>query len=110
MSYARILSMKIEISVMPARTAGIQARKDAAETSMSTWIPALHAGMTRSGVSLESTKATSSRTFSGGREGHEDRITERASNLKRMFSSFVIFVCSSFVVVCIFVLLAVMPH
>jgi hypothetical protein len=36
MSYARILSMKIEISVMPARTAGIQAHKDAAETSMST--------------------------------------------------------------------------
>jgi hypothetical protein len=27
-----------------------------------------------------------------GREGHEDRITERASNLKKMFSSFVCFV------------------
>jgi hypothetical protein len=28
-----------------------------------------------------------------GREGHEDRITERASNLEKMFSSFVLFVC-----------------
>ena len=33
--------------VMPARTAGIQFRKDVLpETSMSAWIPALHAGMT----------------------------------------------------------------
>jgi hypothetical protein len=29
-----------------------------------------------------------------GREAHEDRIRERASNLKKMLSSFVLFVCS----------------
>ena len=28
-----------------------------------------------------------------GREGHEDWITERASNLKKVFSTFVLFVC-----------------
>jgi hypothetical protein len=32
---------------MPAWKAGIQVRMDAPETSMSAWIPALHAGMTR---------------------------------------------------------------
>jgi len=34
--------------VMPAWMAGIQIRKDAPETSMSIWIPALYAGMTES--------------------------------------------------------------
>jgi hypothetical protein len=38
--------MKMQSFVMPAWIAGIQVRKDASETSMSTWIPALHAGMT----------------------------------------------------------------
>jgi hypothetical protein len=33
--------------VMPAWIAGIQVRKDASGASMSTWIPALHAGMTQ---------------------------------------------------------------
>jgi hypothetical protein len=33
---------------MPAWIAGIQGPQDAPETSMSNWIPALHAGMTRS--------------------------------------------------------------
>jgi hypothetical protein len=37
--------MKMEI-VMPAWIAGIQVRKMRPETSMSAWIPALHAGMT----------------------------------------------------------------
>ena len=36
------------VSVMPAWIAGIQARRTRPETSMSTWIPALHAGMTQS--------------------------------------------------------------
>jgi hypothetical protein len=40
--------MKMQIFVMPAWIAGIQIRKDASETSMSAWIPALHAGMTES--------------------------------------------------------------
>ena len=31
--------------VMPAWIAGIQVREDAPETSVSAWIPALHAGM-----------------------------------------------------------------
>jgi len=40
--------------VMPAWIAGIQARKDAPETSVSAWIPALHAGMTQlSGLCLK---------------------------------------------------------
>jgi hypothetical protein len=38
------------------------------------------------------------------REGREDRITERASNLKKTFSPFVLFVC--FVVISIFLLVA----
>jgi len=33
---------------MPARIAGIQVRRMRPETSMSAWIPALHAGMTQS--------------------------------------------------------------
>jgi hypothetical protein len=40
--------MKMQISVMPAWIAGIQARRMRPETSMSAWIPALHAGMTQS--------------------------------------------------------------
>jgi hypothetical protein len=38
----------MEILVVPAWIAGIQIRKDAPETSMSIWIPALQAGMTQS--------------------------------------------------------------
>jgi hypothetical protein len=40
--------MKGQIFVMAAWIAGIQVHKDASETSMLTWIPALHAGMTQS--------------------------------------------------------------
>jgi hypothetical protein len=40
--------MKTRIFVMPAWMAGIQICKDAPATSMSIWIPALHAGMTES--------------------------------------------------------------
>jgi hypothetical protein len=40
--------MKTQIFVMPAWTAGIQACRMPLETSMLTWIPALHAGMTQS--------------------------------------------------------------
>jgi hypothetical protein len=40
--------MKIESFVMPAWIAGIQVCRMRPETSMSAWIPALHAGMTES--------------------------------------------------------------
>jgi hypothetical protein len=40
---------------MPAWIAGIQVRRMGPETSMSIWIPALHAGTTQSGVLLELT-------------------------------------------------------
>jgi hypothetical protein len=40
--------MKMESFVMPAWIAGIQVRRMRPETSMSAWIPALHAGMTES--------------------------------------------------------------
>jgi hypothetical protein len=40
--------MKMESFVMPAWMAGIQVRRMCPETSMSAWIPALHAGMTES--------------------------------------------------------------
>jgi hypothetical protein len=45
-AYVRILSKNIEILVVPAWIAGLQVREDAPETSISIWIPALHAGMT----------------------------------------------------------------
>ena len=41
-------NMKMESFVMPAWMAGIQVRRMRPETSMSAWIPALHAGMTQS--------------------------------------------------------------
>jgi hypothetical protein len=40
--------MKMESFVMPAWMAGIQVCRMRPETSMSAWIPALHAGMTES--------------------------------------------------------------
>jgi hypothetical protein len=39
--------MKMQIIVMPAWIAGIQVRRMRLETSMSTWVPALHAGTTQ---------------------------------------------------------------
>jgi hypothetical protein len=51
-------------SVMPARIAGIQACKDAPETSMLTWIPALHAGMTQLSGSCFKMSETPLATFS----------------------------------------------
>jgi hypothetical protein len=38
--------MKMQRFVMPAWMAGIQGRRIRPETSMSAWIPTLHAGMT----------------------------------------------------------------
>jgi hypothetical protein len=57
--------MKMEIAVMPAWITGIhQVRRMRPETSMSAWIPALHAGMTES-------EALQPRIFKGGLEGYE---------------------------------------
>jgi hypothetical protein len=44
--------------------------QDAPETSMSGWIPALHAGMTQSKVVLKVTEAPPTRIFKGGLEAH----------------------------------------
>jgi hypothetical protein len=41
---------EMQISVMPAWIAGIQVRRMRPETTMSAWIPALHAGMTIRGL------------------------------------------------------------
>jgi hypothetical protein len=48
--------MKMQSFVMPAWIAGIQVRRMRPETSMSVWIPALHAGMTQSRVLLKLTE------------------------------------------------------
>jgi hypothetical protein len=56
--------MKMQSFVMPA-LAGIQVREMRPETSMSAWIPALHAGMTELRVLLELTEAPPPRIFKG---------------------------------------------
>ena len=43
---ARPQNIKVRITVMPAWMAGIQARRMRPETSLSTWVPAVHAGTT----------------------------------------------------------------
>jgi len=60
--------MKMNIFVMPAWMAGTQVRKDAPETSVSAWIPALHAGMTESRDSTLTDRNTSSLFFKGEHE------------------------------------------
>ncbi len=65
--------MKVQISVMPAWIAGIQVRRMRPETSMSTWISALHAGMTPSRVLLKPIYVPSRRIFEGGAEYAEGR-------------------------------------
>ena len=50
MSFAQ-LKGKTANSVIPAWRAGIQIDMDVSETSMHTWMPAIHAGMTSSGLS-----------------------------------------------------------
>ena len=56
---------------MPAWIAGIQVRRMRPETSMSAWIPALHAGMTESRIVLKLTEALQPRIFKGERK---DRV------------------------------------
>ena len=51
---------------MPAWIAGIQVRRMRPETSMSAWIPALHAGMTQSRVILKlNQRPSTSHIFKG---------------------------------------------
>jgi hypothetical protein len=60
----------MEIFVISAWIAGLQVRTMRPETSMSAWIPALHAGMTHRGVVLKLTKRLpTSRIFREGYEG-----------------------------------------
>jgi hypothetical protein len=61
--------MKMKDLVMPAWMAGIQVRRMRSETSMSAWIPALHAGMTRSRVLLKLTETPT--YFQSEYEGQE---------------------------------------
>jgi hypothetical protein len=67
---ACLQNMKMQIFVMPAWIAGIQFAGMLPETSMSAWIPALHAGMTQSRVLLELTEAPPPRIFKGGVISH----------------------------------------
>jgi hypothetical protein len=58
--------MKMESFVMPAWMAGIhQVLRIRPETSMSPWIPALHAGMTELSVALRLTEALHPFIFEG---------------------------------------------
>ena len=54
----------MESFVMPAWMAGIQARRMRPETSMSAWIPALHAGMTESRSRTKTDPGPPPRVFS----------------------------------------------
>jgi hypothetical protein len=77
--------MKMESFVVPAWMAGIQVCRTRPETSMSAWIPALHAGMTESRSRIKTDRDPPPFLFSKeGPEGHEDRMIERASNLKKI--------------------------
>ena len=62
--------MKMQISVMPAWIAGIQVRRMRLETSMSAWIPALHAGMTMRCV-RSTAESLEWLIFEGDHEEHE---------------------------------------
>ena len=57
MSVRCLKNMEMPIVVMPAWIAGIHRSQDASETSTSTWIPALHAGVTQWRVLLKVTEA-----------------------------------------------------
>jgi hypothetical protein len=56
--------MKMESFVVPAWMAGIQMRGMRLETSMSAWIPALHAGMTESRSRTKTDPGPPPRVFS----------------------------------------------
>jgi hypothetical protein len=62
--------IKMQISVMPAWIAGIQIRRMRPETSMPSWIPALHAGMTQSRDSACTDRPA---VFQRSHEEHEDQ-------------------------------------
>jgi hypothetical protein len=55
--------MKMQFFVMPAWMAGIQVRRMRPETSMSDWIPAIHAGMTESRSLPRLTEPSTPRIF-----------------------------------------------
>ena len=65
------------------RHAGMDSRhqgcQDAPETSMSIWIPALHAGMTQSRSSLKVTEAPPTRIFQGELIGRAEPAIDHES-------------------------------
>jgi hypothetical protein len=90
--------MKKQILVMPAWMAGTQVRKDAPETSMSAWIPALHAGMTESRGSIGTDRGPSAPYFQRRtRSSRRKKVNRKGpksfqSEISGNFVAFVIFV------------------
>src|SRR5262249_30949052 len=86
MIYARSQKTKMEIFVMPAWMAGIQIRRIRPETSMSAWIPALHAGMTQSRSCTMTDRGPSGpRNFQRRHEGYKERFLEQGSSNPPLF-------------------------
>ena len=81
--------MKMESFVMPAWMAGIQVRRMRPETSMSAWIPALHAGMTESRSRTKTDPGPPPRVFSKEVTKFKKIFIEKGSET---FVSFVLFV------------------
>src|SRR5229473_2789354 len=69
-----------ETPVMPAWTAGIQVRRMRPETSMSTWVPALHAGTTKSSGLSRLTRSLQHRIFKGGILRNHQSVFRRNGN------------------------------
>jgi hypothetical protein len=75
---------EMRISVRPPWIAGIQVRRMRPETSMSIWIPALHAGMTQSRGFCLRDIGPSGRIF---KRGHEEyKVDFENSNCEIRFS------------------------
>jgi hypothetical protein len=74
----------MESFVMPAWMAGIQMRRMGPETSMSAWIPALHAGTTESRSRPKTDPGLHLRIFKGG---HEVREARKLNKGRRKFST-----------------------
>ena len=69
---------------MPAWMAGIQVRRMRPETSMSAWIPALHAGMTQSRSRTKTDPGPPPRVFSK-EVAKNTKIQERIGSEKKIF-------------------------
>src|SRR5262249_21147377 len=86
MIYARSQKTKMEIFVMPAWMAGLQIRRIRPETSMSAWIPALHAGMTQSrSCTMTDRGALRPSYFQKEHEEHKERFPQQGSSNPPLF-------------------------